>query len=140
LVEDNLSDIGLTQRALAKNHVLNELVVAHDGQEALDFLFGSGSYVGRDLSQQPTLILLDLRLPKLDGVTVLQRIRSDERTRLLPVVVLTTSQEERDIESCYKLGANSYIVKPVDFNQFVKAVNELGMYWLVLNEPPHLQP
>ncbi len=136
LVEDNPSDIKLTQRALSKNHVANELLVARDGQEALDYLFGTGAHAGRDVCRQPALILLDLKLPKVDGQAVLARIKGDERTRSIPVVVLTTSREDRDIESCYALGANSYIVKPVDFDQFVRAVAEMQLYWLVLNESP----
>jgi CheY-like chemotaxis protein len=136
LVEDNPSDIGLTKRALAKGHILNELVVAEDGQEALDYLFGTGAYAGRDSATLPTLILLDLKLPKVEGLEVLVRIRSDSRTKRLPVVILTSSQEEQDIATSYDLGANSYIRKPVDFLQFAEAIKNLGLYWLVLNEPP----
>lgn len=136
LVEDNPDDVDLTIRALKKNKILNEVVVASDGAEALDYLFGTGKYAGRDLSIIPQLILLDLKLPKIDGLEVLKRIRAGERTELLPVVILTSSKEEQDIVNGYKLGANSYIRKPVDFNQFVEAVKYLGLYWLVLNEPP----
>ena len=136
LVEDNPDDEALTLRALKKNNILNEVVVARDGAEALDYLFGTGRYSGRDVSVQPPLVLLDLKLPKVDGLEVLRRLRADERTRLQPVVILTTSKEERDILAGYKLGANSYIRKPVDFEQFMEAVRQLGLYWLVLNVPP----
>lgn len=140
LVEDNPSDIGLTQRALAKSHIANELVVAEDGQEALDYLFGDGA-TGQGVAQLPTLVLLDLKLPRVDGLEVLRRIRADERTRRLPVVVLTTSQEAPDVAASYDLGVNSYIRKPVDFNQFAQAIQQLGLYWLVLNEtPPQVRP
>lgn len=135
LVEDNPDDEALTLRALKKNQILNEVVVARDGVEALDFLFGTGAYQGRDASVLPTVILLDLKLPKLDGREVLQRIRSHPRTRLVPVVVLTSSKEDQDLALTYRLGANSYIRKPVDFAQFIEAVRQLGLYWLVLNEP-----
>ncbi|HEB59147.1 MAG TPA: response regulator [Gammaproteobacteria bacterium] len=136
LVEDNPDDEALTLRALSKNNILNEVVVTRDGVEALDYLFGTGTYEGRDTSRQPELILLDLKLPRLDGLEVLKRLRADDRTRLQPVVILTTSNEERDIISSYELGANSYIRKPVDFNQFIEAVGQLGLYWLVINQPP----
>jgi len=136
LVEDNPDDEVLTIRALKKNNIQNEVVVAHDGAEALDYLFGSGPYAGRDVSVLPQLILLDLKLPKIDGLEVLRRLRANERTRLLPVVILTSSKEDQDRLNGYTLGANSYIRKPVDFNQFVEAVRQLGLYWLVLNEPP----
>ena len=135
LVEDNPSDVGLTQRALEKSHIANELVVAEDGQEALDYLFGSDPLTGQKMNELPALILLDLKLPKVDGLQVLRQIRADERTSRLPVVILTTSSEEDDIAQSYDLGANSYIRKPVDFKQFVEAVQHLGLYWLVMNEP-----
>jgi CheY-like chemotaxis protein len=136
LVEDNEEDELLTMRALKKNNILNKVVVARDGVQALDYLFGTGSHEGRDTSQQPTVILLDLKIPLIDGHEVLRRIRGDARTRMLPVVVLTSSKEETDLVSVYSNGANSYIRKPVDFNQFVEAVRQLGMYWLVMNETP----
>ncbi|MBI5055750.1 MAG: response regulator [Nitrospirae bacterium] len=136
LVEDNPDDVKLTLRALKKNRILNEVVVAQDGVEALDYLFGTGNFAGRDMSVMPQVILLDLKMPRIDGLEVLQRIRADERTRLLPVVILTTSSEDKDKIESYKFGANSYIRKPVDFNQFVDAVQQLGLYWLVLNEAP----
>lgn len=136
LVEDNPSDIGLTKRALAKGRLTNPIIVAEDGQAAVDFLFGTGPHAERDTTEQPALILLDLKLPKLDGLTVLGRIRADARTRRLPVVILTSSDEERDLAAGYDLGANSYIRKPVDFAQFVVAMEQLGLYWLVLNQPP----
>jgi CheY-like chemotaxis protein len=136
LVEDNPDDVELTLRALKKGNILNEVVVAHDGVEALDYLFGAGTYAGRDLSIMPTVILLDLKLPKIDGLEVLRRLRGDEQTRLLPVVILTSSKEEQDLIAGYKLGANSYIRKPVDFVQFTEAVHQLELYWLLLNEPP----
>jgi CheY-like chemotaxis protein len=138
LVEDNADDEELTVRALKKNNVTNDLAVARDGVEALDYLFGTGAYSGRDTSILPGLVLLDLKLPKLDGLEVLRRIRADERTRRLPVVVLTSSKEEHDMVKSYDLGANSYIRKPVDFNQFTEAVRQLGLYWLMLNEVPSL--
>jgi CheY-like chemotaxis protein len=136
LVEDNPDDVKLTQRALRKSNILNELVVARDGVEALDYLFGTGQYAERDTRQLPQVILLDLKMPRMDGLELLQRIRADEKTRLLPVVVLTTSTEDRDRVESYKLGANSYIRKPVDFQQFTEAVQQLGLYWLVLNQGP----
>ena len=141
LVEDNPSDVGLTQRALAKSHVANELVVAEDGQEALDYLFGAGAYAGREVTELPTLVLLDLKLPRVGGLEVLRQIRADQRTRRLPVVILTTSKEEQDVAQSYDLGANSYIRKPVDFTQFAQAVEQMGLYWLVLNEsaPPKVR-
>jgi two-component system response regulator len=136
LVEDNPDDVLLTLRALKKSNVLNKVVVARDGVEALDYLFGTGAYAGRDTSLMPQLVLLDLKLPKMDGLEVLRRLRASERTRLLPIVVLTSSDEEQDIVDSYKLGANSYIRKPVDFAQFIEAVRQLGLYWLVLNQGP----
>ena len=136
LVEDDPDDEALTLRALEKSNVLNEIVVARDGVEALDYLFGEGSYSGRDTSVMPELTLLDLKLPKIDGLEVLRRVRADKRTKLLPVVILTSSKEERDLIQGYNLGANSYIRKPVDFVQFRKAVQHLGLYWLVLNVAP----
>jgi len=136
LVEDNPDDEALTLRALKKNNILNKVVVARDGIEALDYLFGTGVHAGRDVSDQPQVVLLDLKLPKVDGHEVLRRIRATERTRLQPVVILTTSNEDRDVISSYQLGANSYIRKPVDFEQFMEAIRQLGLYWLVLNVPP----
>lgn len=136
MIEDNPSDVALTKRALEKARIANQLVVAEDGQEALDYLFGAGMHTGRDTSQQPMLTLLDLKLPKIPGLDVLRRIRSDAITRRLPVVVLTSSNEEQDVAASYDLGINSYIRKPVDFNQFARAVEQLGLYWLVLNEAP----
>jgi len=135
LVEDNPSDIALTQRAFAKSHIANELIVAEDGQAALDYLFATGKHTNRDVSQVPALVLLDLKLPGVDGLEVLRQIRLDPRTSRLPVVILTTSKEEQDVAQSYDLGANSYIRKPVDFTQFIQAVEHLGLYWLVLNEP-----
>jgi len=136
LVEDNPSDIGLTQRALEKSRIANELIVAEDGQEALDYLFGAGAFAGRDVAELPALILLDIKLPRVNGLEVLRRIRADERTHRLPVVILTTSKEEQDVAASYDLGVNSYIRKPVDFTQFAQAIQQVGLYWLVLNEEP----
>ena len=136
LVEDNPDDQALTQRALRKNNITNEVVVTRDGVEALDYLFGTGTHAGRDTHEQPALVLLDLKLPKVDGLEVLRRLRGDPRTRLLPVVILTSSKEDRDLVSGYSLGANSYVRKPVDFTEFMEAVRQLGLYWLLLNEPP----
>ena len=136
LVEDNPDDELLAIRALKKNNIMNEVVVARDGVEALDYLFGTGIYAGRDMSVMPQVILLDLKLPKIDGLEVLRRLRDDERTELLPVVILTSSKEELDLTTSYSLGANSYIRKPVDFIQFTEAIKQLGLYWLVLNESP----
>ena len=135
LVEDNARDEALTLRALKKNKIANEVVVARDGVEALDYLFGTGKYVGRDLNVMPQVILLDLKLPKVDGLQVLERIRADERTRRLPVVVFTSSSEQEDMIKSYNLGANSYVRKPVEFEQFLEATKRLGLYWLVLNQP-----
>ncbi|HEX5227582.1 MAG TPA: response regulator [Bryobacteraceae bacterium] len=136
LIEDNPSDIALTKRALEKACIANALLVAEDGQEGLDYLFGTGAHAGRDVSQLPALTLLDLKLPKVTGFEVLRRIRTHDLTRRIPVVILTSSSEEEDIAKSYDLGVNSYIRKPVDFNQFAHAVDQLGLYWLVMNEPP----
>ncbi len=136
LVEDNSDDELLAVRALRKNNIGNDIIVARDGVEALDYLFGTGQYAGRDLSEMPQIILLDLKLPKIDGLEVLRKIRAGERTKLLPVAILTSSKEEKDLVDSYSLGANSYIRKPVDFDQFCEAVRQLGLYWLVLNEAP----
>ncbi len=136
LIEDNASDIDLTKRALEKGHILNNLVVVSDGQEALDYLFGTGPYADRDVSDLPTLTLLDLKLPKVSGLDVLRRIRTEGSTRRMPVVILTSSREEQDMAAGYDLGVNSYIRKPVDFEHFVQSVGQLGLYWLVLNEEP----
>jgi len=135
LVEDNPDDVALTLRALNKNNIANEVIVAKDGVEALDYLFGEGAYASRNATIVPAVILLDLKLPRIDGLEVLERLRKDERTKFAPVVVLTSSKEEQDLVRSYKLGANSYIRKPVDFIQFSEAVRQLGLYWLVLNEP-----
>lgn len=135
LVEDHPDDEELTMRALAKNNILNQVVVARDGVQALEYLLGTGAHAGRDTTVMPQLILLDLKLPKIDGLEVLRRLRADERTRFLPIVILTSSKEEQDLIKSYKLGANSYIRKPVDFIEFTKAVQQLGLYWLILNEP-----
>lgn len=136
LVEDNPDDEELTLLAFEQSPIAHEVVVARDGVEALDYLFGTGIYAGRDMSTMPALILLDLQLPRINGLEVLQRLRSDKRTKLLPVVILTTSNEQQDLINSYHLGCNSYMCKPVDYNQFVTAVQQLGMYWLLLNEPP----
>ncbi len=138
LVEDNPDDVELTLRAFKKNNILNPVIVANDGVEALDYLFGTGMHAGRDLKELPVVILLDLKLPKIDGLEVLKRIRRDECTKLIPVVILTSSMEENDVINGYSLGANSYIRKPVEFNQFVEAMRHLGLYWLLWNEPPPL--
>jgi len=134
LVEDNPDDEALTLRALKKNNIANEVVVARDGVEALDYLFGTGAHAGRDMNVMPQVILLDLKLPKIDGFEVLRRLRADERTKLLPVVLLTTSNEEKDRLNGYGLGANSFVRKPVEFGQFIEGVRQLGLYWLILNE------
>ena len=136
LIEDNSSDIELTKRALERGHIVNELVVASDGQEALDYLFGTGAYAGRNTADFPTLTLLDLKLPKVSGLDVLRRIRADAVTRRMPVVILTSSREEQDMAASYDLGVNSYITKPVDFERFVQSAVQLRLYWLVLNEEP----
>jgi two-component system response regulator len=135
LVEDNASDEKLTLIAFKRSGVANEVVVTRDGAEALDWLFAAGAWAGRDLSQRPAVVLLDLKLPKVDGLEVLRRIRADERTRLLPVVVLTASREEEDVVRSYALGANAYVRKPVDFAEFAAAAKTLGLFWLLLNEP-----
>lgn len=137
LIEDNPDDEALTLRALQKNNILNNVVVARDGAEALDYLFCRGTYAQRDPLDLPELVLLDLKLPKVDGLEVLKQLRAAQETRRLPVVILTSSNEQRDIVAGYDLGANSYIRKPVDFTQFTEAVRQLGVYWLVLNVPPH---
>jgi len=136
LIEDNPSDIGLTERALAKNNINNKLVVAQDGQEGLDYLFSEGKYAGNGETALPVLVLLDLKLPKLDGLEVLRQVRARPRTHRIPVVILTSSREEQDIAAGYDLGVNSYIRKPVDFHQFAEVIRQLGLYWLVINEGP----
>lgn len=136
LVEDNPDDVELTMRAMKKNHIRNPITVATDGAEALDYLFGAGKFAGRDPGDMPALVLLDLKLPKIDGLEVLRRVRADDRTRLLPVVILTSSKEEQDLLRGYALGTNSYVRKPIDFEQFTKAVGLLGLYWLLINETP----
>ena len=135
LVEDNADDEVLTLRALKKNNIRNEVIVARDGSEALDYLFGTGIHAGRDLSVMPQIILLDLKLPKVDGFEVLNRVRAAEMTKFLPVVILTTSNEDQDRIRGYGLGANSFVRKPVEFDKFIEAVRQLGLYWLILNEP-----
>lgn len=136
LVEDNPDDVALTLRSLKRSKIMNDVVVVRDGVEALDYLFGRGDYEGRDATQLPAIVLLDLKLPKLNGLEVLERIRDDERTELLPVVILTSSSEEEDILGSYRRGANSFVRKPVDFGQFTEAIRRLGLYWLLLNESP----
>ena len=136
LVEDNPDDEALTLRAFRKNNISNEVIVARDGVEALDYLFGSGKFTGRDTGSLPQVVLLDLKLPKLDGLEVLRRIRAEELTRTLPVVVLTSSKEDQDLISSYRLGCNSYVRKPVNFEEFLDAARNLGLYWLLLNETP----
>lgn len=138
LVEDNPNDVRLAQLAFRENHIANQMHVARDGAEALDFLFCTGAYGHRQIENSPRLVLLDLKLPLVDGIEVLRRVKSDPRTQMIPVVVMTTSREERDIVDSYRLGVNSYIVKPVDFDQFAEAVKQLGCYWLLLNQPPVL--
>jgi two-component system response regulator len=139
LVEDNANDEFLTLRALKKYNVANDVTVARDGVEALDYLFATGAHAGRDTRELPLVVLLDLKLPKVDGLEVLRRVRSDDRTQMLPVVILTSSNEERDVINGYKLGTNSYVQKPVDFAAFMDAVGQLGLYWLMLNQPVPLQ-
>jgi two-component system response regulator len=136
LVEDNSDDEILTLHALRENNILNKVVVVRDGAEALDYLFGTGPHADRDMSEMPTVILLDLKLPKIDGLDVLRGLRANDRTRLLPVVILTTSQEEEDLIRGYRLGANSYVHKPVAMNQFIMAVRQLGLFWLLVNDAP----
>lgn len=136
LVDDNPDDVLLTIRALKKNKILNDVVIVNDGIEALDYLFGTGKFSGRDTSKIPTVVLLDLKMPKMDGLEVLKKIRAGEQTKYLPVVILTCSKEEEDLINSYRLGANSFISKPVDWNRFAKAIRALGMYWVVMNEPP----
>ncbi|HXG59506.1 MAG TPA: response regulator [Thermoanaerobaculia bacterium] len=136
LIEDNDHDLELTMRALRKNRLANSVQVLRDGQEALDYLFGEGAFAGRDPNDTPKVIFLDLKLPKVDGVEVLRRIKADERTRRIPVVVVTSSSEERDRFATYDLGANSYVVKPIEFDSFMKTISDLGFYWLAVNEPP----
>lgn len=139
LVEDNPTDAELCIRALKKSNLANNLVWVKDGAEALDFLFATGAYSGRDVSCPPKVVLLDLRLPKVEGMEVLRRVKTDERTRAIPVVVLTSSKEDRDVAESYKLGVNSYISKPVEFDAFARTVSELGLYWLLVNRPPVLK-
>lgn len=136
LVEDNANDIELTLRAFEKSNVTNEIVVACDGEQAIHYLFATGPHADRDPTMMPEVVLLDMKLPKIDGLGVLRRMRADERTKRLPVVMLTSSKEEKDVVTSYDLGANSFVRKPVDFSQFVDAVRHLGIYWLVMNEPP----
>ncbi len=138
LVEDNPDDVELTLHAFRKNNLTNSVHVARDGEEALDFIFARGPYAGRAKAERPKVILLDLKLPKVDGLEVLRQVKSDPETKVLPVVVLTTSREERDVVESYRLGVNSYIRKPVDFEQFTEAVRQLGLYWLLLNQPPQV--
>ncbi len=135
IVEDNPNDVLLTIRSLKKHNLANSIIHVSDGQAAIDYLLGEGSHQGRNVMEQPRVVLLDLKLPKLDGLQVLARIRADQRTKLLPVVILTSSQEESDLVQSYNLGANSYIVKPVEFENFAKSIYEIGLYWLVLNKP-----
>ena len=136
MVEDNPDDEQLTLRAFAKNHLTNKVHVVRDGQEALDYVFCKGKYADRNIADHPHVILLDIKLPLIDGIEVLRRIKADERTKTIPVVMLTSSHEERDLVETYRLGVNSYIVKPVDFEQFTDSARSLGMYWLLLNRPP----
>jgi len=137
LVEDNPNDAELTIRALKKSHFANKILHLKDGAEAIDFIFAEGAYAGRDTNHKPRAILLDLKMPKVDGIEVLRRLKADESTRAIPVVVLTSSNEDPDVATCYELGVNSYIVKPVGFENFIQAVSNLGLYWLLLNRPPN---
>jgi two-component system response regulator len=136
LIEDSMHDAELTIRALKKNNLVNSLVHLKNGAEALDYIFAEGNYSDRDMSNLPKMILLDLKMPKMGGIEVLKRLKADERTKRIPVVILTSSKEDPDIHTCYDLGANSYVVKPVEFDDFVKAVSNLGLYWMILNQPP----
>lgn len=136
LIEDNPYDAEMTIRALKKNNLANKLVHLEDGQEALDFIFAEGNYANRKVEDTPKVILLDLKMPKVNGIQVLQKIKADERTKNIPVVVLTSSKEDPDIKECYRLGVNSYVVKPVQFEKFVTTISELGLYWMILNQPP----
>lgn len=137
LVEDNMSDAEMTIRALKKNNLSNRILHLKDGAEALDFIFAEGNYSNRKIENIPKVILLDLKMPKVNGIQVLQRIKADERTKKIPIVVLTSSKEDPDIKECYSLGVNSYVVKPVQFEQFVKTISDLGLYWMILNQPPN---
>jgi two-component system response regulator len=136
MVEDNPDDVALTLRALKKHNISNEVVVVEDGAVALEFIFATGAHAGRDVGHLPEFVMLDLKLPKVSGLEVLKRIRADERTATLPVVIFTSSKEEKDLAEGYSLGANSYVRKPVEFDEFANAVHQLGLYWLILNEPP----
>jgi len=136
LVEDDMDDAEMTINAMRKNNLANKLIHMKDGEEALDFLFGTGKFIGRDLNLKPRLILLDLKMPKVDGIEVLDKVKSNNATKKIPVVILTSSKEDPDVNRCYELGANGYIVKPVEFDSFIKAVSELGMYWMLLNHAP----
>jgi two-component system response regulator len=137
LIEDNPSDAEMTIRALRKNNIANKLTHLSDGAIALDFIFGTGEYEGRNIDLQPKIILLDLKMPKVDGLEVLRKLKSDDRTKMIPVIVLTSSKEDPDVKKCYELGANSYIVKPVDFENFNEAISYLGVYWMLLNRTSH---
>ena len=136
LVEDNPNDVELTMRALKKNHLANKVLVVIDGAQALDFIFRTGAYTGRDVANNPKIVLLDLKLPKVNGIEVIRKIKSDEKAKVIPIIVLTSSEEEKDVTESYGLGVNSYIVKPVDFDKFAKTVAEIGLYWLLVNKPP----